>query len=158
MSGVVHQISVSPGGVPKLPVDGPVLVHESGVTGDNQADEKHHGGPEQHVCLYSLEVIAALQAEGHPIFPGAAGENITVAGLEWEAVARGQRMSIGDEVVLEITWPATPCAKNAQWFSDRNPSRMSHELHPGWSRWYASVVKPGEIRVGDTATLELPHE
>ena len=37
-----------------------------------------HGGPERALCLFSLERILELQAEGHPIFPGAAGENITI--------------------------------------------------------------------------------
>ena len=153
MEGVVHQISVSPGGVPKLAVSGPVQVHSSGVTGDDQADKKHHGGPEQHVCLYSLEVIEALQAEGHPIHPGSAGENLTLAGLEWELLTRGQRIHIGEEVVLEVTWPATPCGKNSQWFADRDSTRMSHELHPGWSRWYAKVVTPGTIEAGSSVRV-----
>jgi MOSC domain-containing protein YiiM len=26
---------------------------------------------------------------------------------------------------------------------------MSHERHPGWSRWYAAVREPGVIRPGD---------
>ena len=156
MEGVVHQISVSPGGVPKLEVTGPVLVHSSGVTGDDQADKKHHGGPEQHVCLYSLEVIEALQAEGHPIEPGSAGENLTLAGLEWEQLARGQRIHIGKDVVLEVTWPATPCGKNSRWFADRDSTRMSHELHPGWSRWYAKVVTPGTIQSG--SPVRVHHE
>lgn len=154
MKGAVHQISVSLGGVPKLPVAGPVMVHSSGVTGDDQADKKHHGGPEQHVCLYSLEVIEALQAEGHSIYPGAAGENITISGLDWDQLARGRRMRIGDEVELEITWPAIPCGKNAQWFADRDSKRISHDLHPGWSRWYAKVITPGSIDVGSAVVLE----
>lgn len=148
MRGVIHQISVSPGGVPKLPVDGPVRVHASGVTGDDQADKKHHGGPEQHICLYSLEVIEALQKEGHSIYPGASGENITVAGLDWSKLERGQRVRIGDAVELEITWPAVPCGKNSQWFADGDSKRISYDLHPGWSRWYARVITPGVIAAG----------
>ena len=154
MEGVVHQVSVSPGGVPKHPVAGPVLVHASGVTGDDQANKKHHGGPEQHICLYSLEVIDGLRAEGHPIYPGAAGENITISGLDWLQLARGQRMHIGDEVELEITWPATPCGKNAQWFSDRDSNRMSDELHPGKSRWYAKVITTGSIEAGSKVVVK----
>ncbi len=153
MDGRVHQIAVSSGGVPKLPVDGPVRVHESGVSGDDQADKKHHGGPEQHVCLFSLEVIEALRAEGHPIHPGASGENITISGLDWAGLARGQRMLIGDEVELEITWPAIPCGKNSRWFADRDSNRISYDLHPGWSRWYAKVLTPGTIEIGSSVTV-----
>jgi len=153
MRGVVHQISVSAGGVPKLPAPGPVAMTPTGVEGDDQSDTKHHGGPEQHVCIYSLEVIEALRAEGHPIFPGAAGENLTVSGLDWELLERGQRMTIGADAVVEVTWPATPCGKNSQWFADRDPTRMSYELRPGWSRWYAKVITPGTISAGDAVEI-----
>ena len=50
---------------------------------------KVHGGPERAVSLFSLEVIRRLQDEGHPIYPGATGENLTVAGLDWAALAAG---------------------------------------------------------------------
>jgi MOSC domain-containing protein YiiM len=85
--GHIHQISLSGGGVPKLPVNrrgGP-----RGVVGDDQADKRHHGHPEQALCVWSLEVIEALRDEGHPIEPGFAGENITVAGLDWTLVVPG---------------------------------------------------------------------
>ena len=153
MTARIHQISVSAGGVPKHPVTGPVAITPTGVAGDSQADRKHHGGPEQHVCLYSLEVIEALQAEGHPIFPGATGENLTIAGLDWTALRRGVRIGIGETAVLEITWPATPCGKNARWFADRDSMRMSHDLHPGWSRWYAKVIEPGDVEARDPVRL-----
>lgn len=153
MDGKVHQIAVSSGGVPKLPVTGPVDLHADGVAGDDQADRKHHGGPGKHVCLFSLEVIEALRAEGHPIYPGAAGENITVAGIDWNRIQPGQRLHIGPDAVIEITWPATPCGKNSQWFADRNSKRIDFDLHPGWSRWYASVVTPGLIESGDSIVV-----
>ena len=64
--GQVVSINISTGGVPKSRVNG-VRVSEWGLEGDTQNDKKHHGGPERAVCLYSLERIVALQAEGHPI-------------------------------------------------------------------------------------------
>ena len=153
MVGTIHQISVSPGGVPKTAVVGRATITPTGFADDDQADKKHHGGPEQHLCLYSLEVIEALQAEGHPIFPGAAGENLTISGLDWGQIERGQRLEVGDAALLEITWPATPCGKNSQWFLDGDPNRMSHELWPTWSRWYAKVITPGEATAGDQVRL-----
>jgi MOSC domain-containing protein YiiM len=38
-----------------------------GLEGDGHHDSKHHGGAERAVCLYGLEQIQALQAEGHAI-------------------------------------------------------------------------------------------
>lgn len=151
--GSVHQISVSGGGVPKLPVPS-ARIEVGGVAGDDQADRKHHGGPEQDLCLYSLEVIEALQAEGHPIEPGFAGENLTLRGIDWSLMRRGLELRIGTDVVAEVTWPAVPCAKNARWFAGRDYRRISEDLHPGWSRWYARVLTPGDVAVGDSVTIE----
>lgn len=144
----IHQINVSDGGVPKLPVDSAV-VRTDGMEGDRQADRKHHGGPDQTLCLYSLEVIEMFRAEGHPIAPGSAGENLTIAGLDWAGVAPLQRYRIGHALVIEITDVATPCAKNAQWFADGRFGRMSDTRRPGASRWYAKVLTPGVVAKGD---------
>lgn len=69
----VYQISMSNGGVPKLPVP-EARMTTLGVEGDRQRNPDIHGGPERAVCLFSLEVIEALQTEGHPIAPGSAGD------------------------------------------------------------------------------------
>lgn len=149
--GRVHQINTSNGGVPKLAVDRAV-VDTSGVVGDEQADKVHHGSPDQALCLYSLEVIETLRSEGHSISSGSAGENITVSGLDWQRVVPGTRMQIGP-VEIEITYYATPCAKNAQWFVDGKFNRMHASKHPGESRVYARVLEGGPIQTGDPVEL-----
>lgn len=64
----IFQINISRGGVPKQPI--PIgEVTPLGLVGDVQRDRKHHGGPERPLCLFSLEHILALQAEGHPSTP-----------------------------------------------------------------------------------------
>ena len=88
MSGRIVQISVSRGGVPKSMIE-QAHVTALGLEGDAHRDREHHGGPERAVCLYALEAIASLRAEGHDIVPGAIGENVTVEGLDWSAVVRG---------------------------------------------------------------------
>lgn len=156
MPGTVHQINVSDGGVPKLPVP-EAFISRSGVSGDRQADLDHHGGPDQTVCLYSLEVIEGLRSEGHPIFPGAAGENLTLEGLDWSEVRPGRRLRVG-EALLEITYPTSPCHKNARWFVGGRFDRMSDEKHPGWSRMYARVLEEGRVAESDRALLLSTEE
>ncbi|MFQ5555213.1 MAG: MOSC domain-containing protein [Acidimicrobiia bacterium] len=156
MPGTIHQINVSNGGVPKLPVDeADVIV--GGVVGDHQNDAIHHGGPDQDLCLYSLEIIEALQAEGHPIEPGFAGENLTLAGITWDDLASGVRIQFGETAVAEVTSPAIPCSKNAAWFADRDFRRIHHDLHPDATRWYARVITPGRVRRGDTVSVLGPE-
>jgi MOSC domain-containing protein YiiM len=144
----IVQINVSPGGVPKLPID-VATVGELGIEGDGHRDTRHHGGPERALCLWSVERIEALQAEGHPIFPGAAGENVTTRGIDWDVVVPGARLGLGDGVIAEITGYASPCENNAPWFKGGEFKRMSQKLHPGWSRAYARVLRGGTLRRGD---------
>jgi MOSC domain-containing protein YiiM len=148
----VHQINCSSGGVPKLPVH-EAEVTPLGLAGDRQANTKHHGGPEQALCLYALERITALQAEGHPTFPGSTGENLTLAGLDWAQVNPGTRLLLGDEVVVEVTKYTTPCAKLVGSFTDGAFNRIAQEQHPGWARVYAKVLVPGRLQTGDSAYI-----
>lgn len=151
--GVVVGVHVNPeGGVPKRPVD-QALVTAGGVAGDRQRDLKHHGGPDRAVCLFSLERIEALVAEGHPIAPGTTGENLTVSGLDWDRLGPGDRLAVGDDVVLEITAPATPCRVIAGSFAGGQFTRISAKLHPGWSRLYARVLREGLVRERATVCL-----
>lgn len=149
--GQVFSINCSQGGVPKLPVP-EVLVTTSGVFGDSHNDRKHHGGPDRAVCLFSLERIRDLQAEGHPIGTGTTGENLTVSGLDWDLVTPGSILEIG-ESILEITDYTTPCRTIRDSFIDQKFMRMSQKHHPGWSRVYARVLKEGMIRTGDRVAL-----
>jgi MOSC domain-containing protein YiiM len=151
-NGNIFQINASPGGVPKLG-QGQAEVTPLGLSNDQHRNMRAHGGPERALCLYSLERILALQAEGHPIFPGSVGENLTIRGLDWPAVAPGVRLQIGAEVVAEVTRYTTPCGNIVDSFSDRDSMRISQDTHPGWSRVYARVLRTGLVRVGDKVTI-----
>ena len=144
----IFQINISQGGVPKLAVRS-AEVTELGLVGDTHNNTKVHGGPKRALCLYSLERILALQAEGHPIFAGSTGENLTLAGLDWDAIMPGVRLRLGDTVEIEVTKYTEPCPKITESFAGEDISRMAQDKHPGWSRVYARVLTPGNIRVGD---------
>lgn len=150
--GLVTQVSASNGGVPKRPLRDAVIGRR-GLEGDQQAERRHHGRPWQALCLWSSEVIDDLRAEGHSLHPGAAGENVTVSGIDWTTIRPGVRVKVGS-ALTEISAFAEPCSKNARWFVDGNFRRMHHGLHPGWSRAYAWVLEPGEVAPGDAVVVE----
>jgi MOSC domain-containing protein YiiM len=152
VNGRIVQISVSPGGVPKTAVAA-ARVTTLGLEGDKQRDREHHGGPERAVCLYAMEAIDKLRAEGHAIVPGAIGENGTVQGLEWAAVIPGSHLRLGDSVVLQVTRFTSPCMNIMPVFKGGDFSRVSEKRHPGWSRVYARVLATGSIRPGDPVRL-----
>ncbi len=150
-TGSVAQLNLSSGGVPKRPVDR-VEVGWRGVEGDRQATRFHHGRPWQALCLWSTEVIADLRAQGHPIEPGFAGENVTLSGLPWADVRAGVRLRLG-EVLCEVSAYALPCSTNKAFFLGGDFEAMHHSRGPV-SRMYATVLEPGSITVGDPAVLE----
>ena len=150
--GTLAQINASGGGVPKTPLPS-ATVDRHGIVGDVQADRHFHGRPWQALSLWSTAVIDALVDEGHHVHPGSAGENLTLAEVDWTTIRPGVRLHVG-EVALEVSSFATPCAKNAQWFSDRDFRRIDHNRRPGWSRAYAWVLEGGEVEPGDPVVVE----
>lgn len=152
-SATLHQISVNPaGGVPKLAVPR-ARITTNGVSGDRQRNLEFHGGPDRAVCIFSLERIQSLQAEGHPILPGSTGENLTIAGLEWDKIVPGTRLRIGEEVELEVLSYTAPCKNIGESFIDGKFKRMSQKAHAGWSRVYARVLNEGDVRAGDAVRV-----
>ena len=130
-------------------------VSVDGIQDDGHRNTVLHGGPDRAICLFSLEVIEALQQEGHTIFPGAAGENFTLAGLGWVHIQPGDLLKVGNEVRIEVTSFCEPCRRNAQWFHKGDYSRIAQQQHPGWSRLYARVVTEGQVRKGDPVRVEI---
>ena len=147
----IHSLNVSNGGVPKLPVAS-CEVRTNGIAGDRQRDRRYHGGPQRAVSLYSLELLQALQAEGHPVAPGALGENVTLAGVDWSRMTPGAVLEAGT-VLLELTSYAGPCANLRPYFHDGRFARVNEKQHPGWSRLYARVLRPGTLQTGDAVAL-----
>ena len=139
-------------GMPK-PAFNQAVVTEDGLVGDGQRNRDLHGGKERALCLFSLDRILVFQEEGHPIFPGAMGENLTLAGLDWDQVVPGAQLKLGAEVMIEITGYTSPCSTVQDYFKDKVFTRTSQKKYPGWSRLYARVLQTGDIRVGDPVEL-----
>jgi MOSC domain-containing protein YiiM len=149
--GRLESINTSRGGVPKEAMFEAQVTSE-GIIGDVQRDLRHHGGPERAVSIYSLDLIAVLQREGHPIAAGTTGENLTISGIDWALLVPGRELRVGD-VRLTVTGYAAPCENIRRSFKDERFTRISQKLHPGWSRVYCRVIVPGTIRPGDPVRL-----
>jgi len=143
MTARIVQLSASKGGVPKLAIR-EARATTVGLDVDKQKHTKIHGGPERALCLFSLEVLQTLQAEGHPIFPGSTGENVLISGLDWSVLSPGARIALGEEVIVELTRTATPCKTIAESFIGREFKRLER---PDQMRWYSRVIIEGPLRV-----------
>ena len=154
MTGRVVQVSVSPkGGVPKLPV-AQAEVGPTGLAGDAVRYTKVHGGPERAVCLFPLELIETLRAEGHPVFPGSVGENLTLTGLDWPRLRPGDVVAVGAAVRLQLTTRVEPCKTIRASFADGDFRRIQPARVPGETRWYTRVLAGGTVRTGDPVSVE----
>lgn len=143
--------SDAPTGIVKAPRSGPVLVDTLGLVGDAVLNRKYHGGPDQALYLYLQQDYDWWASElGTPFAPGTFGENLTVDGIAGEALAIGDRFTIGD-VVLEATWHRTPCNTLARRMGD--PRWVKIFARAGRPGAYLRVLHPGAIEAG----MEVVH-
>lgn len=133
----------------KSPTTARVAVHPHTLEGDTQSDLRVHGGPYKAVYAYPAEHYGywATQFPDMQIPFGAFGENLTTSGLLEENVAIGDRFRIGS-AVLQITQPRMPCFKLALRFGHSDMVRRF--WNSGYSGFYFSVVKEGELAHGDS--------
>jgi MOSC domain-containing protein YiiM len=158
MTGTVVQVAVSTGGVPKLAIPIAELT-DAGIVGDAWR-YPFHGGSRQAVLLMTGEGIDELVARGFRVFPGAMGENVTTRGLDRRALRIGQCWRVGDAEIA-LTRVRVPCATldvygagiQAAMYDARVVAGDGRSARWGLSGFYASVVRSGTIRPGDTIAL-----
>jgi MOSC domain-containing protein YiiM len=99
-----------------------------------------HGRPgsKRQVSLIDRETLDKLG-----VAPGLVKENITVQGVDFQALNTGQVLRVGEGCVLEITGPCHPCTR-----MDEIRMGLQEELR-GQRGWLCKVNAAGRIRRGD---------
>lgn len=115
----------------------------------------------RQVHLIQAELFDELAAKGFAVAPGEMGENVTTQGIDLLALPTGTRLRLGTDAVVELTGLRTPCWKLDRW----QKGLMAATLDRGPRRKIicragvmAVVTTSGEVRAGDTITVELPPE
>lgn len=143
-------------GYRKVPSDVGVWASIAGLSGDEQADQKNHGGAHRAVLAYGLAHYAAWERElGRALPAGAFAENITVDGLTEECVCIGDTFGCGD-VVLQVTEPRIPCWKISEHWdvADFLPRVQA----TGRTGWFFRVLREGYLTPGAVVKLiDRPH-
>ena len=141
-SPIVVSVNISDGGIPKRPL--PIgRVTTDGLEGDAHDHEKHNT-PLQAICLMSVEVLDDLRSEGFDVAPGVMGENLTVRGLDVDALQPGDRLVLSGGVELEYTKKRKPC-----YVLDSISEDLKHVVR-GRCGGYTKVITAGEVRAGET--------
>ena len=106
-----------------------------------RSNHAKHIRPDRAISLLDLEILEQLIQEGFALEPGAAGENLTVAGLHVQTLAPGTVLQIGD-VLLKLEQPRKPC-----YVLDAIDPRLKDAI-VGRCGFMASVVREGPITPG----------
>jgi len=117
-----------------------VLRKEYGLVGDAHAD---CCTPRQ-VSLLAIESINKMRNLGFDVGPGDFAENLTTDGLELASVPIGTRISIGRDVLLEITQIGKECHSGCAIYRQIGKCIMPKE------GIFAKVIRGGFVRAGDT--------
>lgn len=148
----------------KRPREGKVQILEDGLAPDEQADRKHHGGPDMALHLYPLAHHDFWQEELGDIDllkePGAFGSNLAVRDLVETQVHLGDKFRLGT-ALIEISQPRKPCWKIEHRFADHCNSKgmVAKIVRSARCGWYFRVRETGEAQAGDTLErIELGHE
>jgi len=135
----------------KQPVEGKVFLGETNLDGDQQADLRHHGGPEKAVCVYPIEHYPYWDEElGLTLGPAAFGENFTIEGLTEQEAHIGDVFEVGDATV-QITQPRSPCWKLARRWRIKELATLFEET--GYTGWYLRVLETGHVAPGQVIEL-----
>lgn len=131
----------------KRPVTGPVRLGQLGLDGDEVADTRVHGGPDQALLAYTSDHYPLWSAEWgrDGLSPGSFGENLTVEDADESSVCVGDRWTIGT-VVLEVSKPRSPCNTLASYHG--RPGLITRVRETGRSGWYLRVIVEGELEAG----------
>ena len=145
--------------IDKAPIKVPVAVNFMGLTTDEQADRRHHGGPLKAVHQLATATYDKINAEfGLKVRVGTLGENLTTEAVNGLPAMDESTVCIGDvfeygnndnneSVQLRIVQPRRPCYKiNDQigQFS-KVPNIASWVTKQGIAGWYFQVVRDGMI-------------
>ena len=143
MEGIVRAVCLSKArGTEKVNVGRGELQADWGLAGDAHAGHWH-----RQVSLLSADKIAAFNAKGANVQPGAFGENLVVEGLDFRAMPVGTRLRCG-QALLEITQIGKECHSHCAIFHRVGDCIMPRE------GVFAKVLKSGPVAVGDTMTVE----
>ncbi|MDI3257329.1 MAG: MOSC domain-containing protein [Kyrpidia sp.] len=140
----------------KAAVEGPVWLGTTNLQGDEQADLKHHGGPDKAVLAYCTAHYPLWRAElGLPLpSTGGFGENFALSELTEADVCIGDIFRVG-EALVQISQPRQPCHKlGRRWNLPELPERVQATGRTGW---YFRVLEEGMVAPGqDVALVDRP--
>ena len=127
----------------KAAVEG-ILKEDYGLVGDAHADCCTH----RQVSLLAMESIDKMRRLGFQVGPGDFAENLTTQGIELFSLPIGAKISIGKNVLLDVTQIGKECHSGCAIRQEIGNCIMPEE------GIFARVIHGGCIRAGDDIRIE----
>ena len=121
------------------------LQGDFGLIGDAHADCSTH----RQVSLLAIESINRVRQLGFDVGPGDFAENLTCEGIELVSLPVGTQLSIGKEVILQITQIGKECHIGCAIYRQIGKCIMPKE------GIFANVIRGGLVRAGDVINVEV---
>lgn len=131
--------------------------------------------PDRAISLLTRDVMTALQSSfSSDCTDGDLGENVLLDGIAYNDIQVGQQYTFGtlnnSAVTIQVTEPMIPCANlcKLSYINDANlvPKERIQKCQAllefldkpgdGFRGWYAKVITPGVISVGDEFRVLMP--
>jgi len=116
-----------------------VIRRDYGLIGDAHAESLTH----RQISLLPIESITRMRKQGFSVGPGDFAENLTTRGLALASLPIGACLSIGGEVLLEVTQIGKECHAGCAIYRQTGKCIMPRE------GVFARVVRGGSVRAGD---------
>jgi len=116
-----------------------VLGEDYGLVGDAHADCCTH----RQVSLLAVESINKMRSLGFNVGPGDFAENLTAEGIDLVSLPIGIHISIGEEIILELTQIGKECHTGCAIYRQIGKCIMPKE------GVFAKVIRGGFVRAGD---------
>lgn len=110
-----------------------------GLADDAHADCCSH----RQVSLIAIESIGKMRDLGFDVGPGDFAENLTTEGIDLPSVPVGTEVSVGKEVLLEVTQIGKECHTKCAIYHQLGQCIMPEE------GVFAKVIHGGLVRAGD---------
>jgi len=121
-----------------------ILREDYGLVGDAHADCCTH----RQVSLLAMESIAKMRRLGFEVGTGDFAENLTTQGVELVSLPVGTKISIGKDVLLEVTQIGKECHSGCAIYQEMGKCIMPRE------GIFARVAHGGCVRAGDRMRIE----
>jgi MOSC domain-containing protein YiiM len=139
MAKVIAVCTSETKGVRKQDVKKGILQEEFGLVGDAHADSGWH----RQVSLLAMESIEKMRRMGYEVGPGDFAENLTCEGMELYTLPIGTRLSVGKDILLEVSQIGKECHSGCAIFKLTGKCIMPKE------GIFARVIKGGSVQSGD---------